>query len=87
MMRFLFGQRKVPEMPKVSAILALLTICSVGVAAPPFEFDRQLAVAPQLAAQRERTSFSSDVKKMAFSWRSTLAQWTILKVTAATWDL
>jgi hypothetical protein len=44
MMRFIFGQRKVHEMPKISAILALLAICSVGVAAPPFEFDRQLAI-------------------------------------------
>jgi hypothetical protein len=44
MMHFLFRQRKVHEMPKVSVILALLTICSVGIAAPPFEFDRQLAV-------------------------------------------
>jgi hypothetical protein len=31
-------------MPKVTATLALFTICSVGVAAPSFEFDRQLAV-------------------------------------------
>jgi len=31
-------------MPKLPAILSLLTICSVGIAAPPFEFDRQLAV-------------------------------------------
>jgi hypothetical protein len=44
MMHFLSRQRKVHEMPKLSAILALLTICSVGIAAPPFEFDRQLAV-------------------------------------------
>ena len=44
MMHFLSRQRNAHEMPKVTATLALFIICSAGVAAPAFEFDRQLAV-------------------------------------------
>jgi hypothetical protein len=44
MMHFLFRQRKVHEMPKISSSLLLLAFSSVGLATPPFKYDQQLAI-------------------------------------------